>query len=100
MSSFHDAVEEHAKGAGSAWEALEALTGSDADWWPDDVPVLIAELDGGEGRTPDSGLRLDVDRVLLRVVGYGGRAVSAAQYRPFACATCGTASAPSTCCAT
>lgn len=70
--SFHDAVEEHARGVGAAWEALESLTGSDADWWPDDVPVLIGELEGGEGRTTDSGLRLDVDRVLVRVVGYGG----------------------------
>lgn len=70
--SFHDAVEEHAKGVGAAWEALESLTGSDADWWPDDVPVLIAELEGGEGHTTDSGLRLDVDRALVRVVGYGG----------------------------
>lgn len=70
--TFHDAVEGHAKGAGAAWEALESLTGSDADWWPDDVPVLIGELEGGEGRTTDSGLRLDVDRVLVRVVGYGG----------------------------
>ena len=72
VATFHDAVEERAKGAGAAWEALESLTGSDADWWPDDVPVLIAEVEGGEGRTQDSGLRLDVDRVLLRVVGYGG----------------------------
>ncbi|HEX2669549.1 MAG TPA: hypothetical protein VHM25_01695, partial [Polyangiaceae bacterium] len=48
VSSFHDQVEERAKGAGAAWEALEFLTGVDADWWPDDVPVLIAELDGGE----------------------------------------------------
>jgi hypothetical protein len=72
VGSFHDAVEEHAKGAGAAWEALEALTGGDADWWPNDVPVLIAELEGGEGRSQDSGLRLDIDRVLLRVVGYGG----------------------------
>jgi hypothetical protein len=70
--SFHDAVDEHAKGSSDAWEALEALTGVDADWWPEDVPVLLAELEGGEGRTQDSGLKLDVDRVLLRVVGYGG----------------------------
>jgi hypothetical protein len=69
---FHAPLEEGAKGAGAAWEALESLTGSDADWWPDDVPVLIAELEGGEGRSQDSGLRLDLDRVLLRVVGYGG----------------------------
>jgi hypothetical protein len=72
VASFHDAVEEHAKGASAAWDALDTLTGSDADWWPDDVPVLIAELEGGEGRSQDSGLRLDVDRVLVRVVGYGG----------------------------
>jgi hypothetical protein len=72
VASFHDAVEEHAKGASAAWDALDTLTGSDADWWPDDVPVLIAELEGGEGRGQDSGLRLDVDRVLVRVVGYGG----------------------------
>jgi len=72
VMSFHDQVEERAKGAGAAWEALETLTGVDADWWPEDVPVLIAELDGGEGRTQDSGLRLDLDRVFVRVVGYGG----------------------------
>jgi len=71
-TSFHDAVEGRARGVGAAWEAIEALTGSDADWWPDDVPVLIGELEGGEGRSQDSGLRLDVDRVLVRVVGYGG----------------------------
>jgi len=71
-SIFHDQVEERAKGAGAAWEALESLTGNDADWWPDDVPILIAELEGGEGRSQDSGLRLDLDRVLVRVIGYGG----------------------------
>ena len=71
-ATFRDRVEEHATGLGAAWEALEALTGADADWWPSDVPVLIAQLEGGEGRTRDSGLALDVDRVLLRVVGYGG----------------------------
>jgi len=72
VATFLDQLEERAKGAGAAWGALESLTGSDVDWWPDDVPVLIAELDGGEGRSQDSGLRLDVDRVLIRVVGYGG----------------------------
>ncbi len=72
VSSFRGAAEEHAKGVGAAWEALESLTGTDADWWPEDVPVLIAQLAGGEGRTQDSGLRLDIDRVLVRIVGYGG----------------------------
>jgi len=72
VATFRDQLEERAKGATAAWEALESLTGSDADWWPEDVPVLIAELDGGEGRNQDSGLRLDLDRVFVRVVGYGG----------------------------
>lgn len=72
VGNFHDEVESAAKGVGAAWNALESLTGSDADWWPEDVPVLIGELEGGEGRTRDSGLRVDVDRVLVRVVGYGG----------------------------
>jgi len=69
---FKADAEEHTRGIGAAWEALETLAGSEVDWWPDDVPVLIAELDGGEGKTLDSGLSLDVDRVLVRVIGYGG----------------------------
>jgi hypothetical protein len=72
VATFREAVESNAKGLASAWDAFETLTGSDADWWPEDVPVLIAELEGGEGRLQDSGLRLDRDRVLIRVVGYGG----------------------------
>jgi hypothetical protein len=37
------------------------------------VPVLLAQVEGGEGRTSDTGLRLDSDRVLVRVVGFGGK---------------------------
>ncbi len=72
VEGFRTDVEEHTKGIGAAWDALETLAGSEVDWWPEDVPVLIAELEGGEGKTVDSGLRLDVDRVLVRVIGYGG----------------------------
>jgi hypothetical protein len=72
VDSFRSEIEEHAKGIAAAWDALETLAGNDVDWWPDDVPVLLAELEGGEGKTQDSGLRLDVDRVLVRVIGYGG----------------------------
>lgn len=72
LGSFQKQVDERAKGASAAWAALESVAGSETDFWPSDVPVLIAELEGGEGRTSDSGLRLDVDRVLVRVVGYGG----------------------------
>jgi hypothetical protein len=71
-SVFGERADRDARGAQAAWLALEALVGTNADWWPDDVPVLVAQLDGGEGKTSDSGLRLDVDRVLVRVVGWGG----------------------------
>jgi hypothetical protein len=36
------------------------------------VPVLLAQMDGGQGKTSDSGLRLESDRLLVRVVGWGG----------------------------
>jgi hypothetical protein len=42
------------------------------EYWPADVPVLAAQLDGGEGKQADSGFPLEVDRALLRVVGTGG----------------------------
>lgn len=63
--------EQASHGLGAAWSALDQLA-SNADWWPRDVPVLIAQLHGGEGRLADAGLVVDSDRVLLRVVGYGG----------------------------
>ena len=72
VDTFRTEAEEHAKGIGAAWDALETVAGSEVDWWPEDVPVLLAELEGGEGKTQDAGLRLDVDRVLVRIVGFGG----------------------------
>lgn len=61
-----------ASGLSAAWAALEAVSGHETDWWPDDVPTVVAQIDGGEGLTRDSGLRLDSDRLLIRVVGFGG----------------------------
>jgi len=66
-------LEKDAPGLGAAWSALEEAAADSADWLPDGVPVLLGQLDGGEGRTSDSGLRLESDRLLVRVVGYGGR---------------------------
>jgi hypothetical protein len=68
---FTMAMEKDAKGAANAWLALERVA-ERADWWPADVPVLIAQIEGGEGKTSDSGLRLQSDRLLVRVVGFGG----------------------------
>ncbi len=65
-------LDKAAKGVDEAWQALESVAHADTDWWPPDTPVLIGQLEGGEGRTSDSGLTLDQDRVLVRVVGYGG----------------------------
>ncbi len=55
----------------STWELAEtAAAGS--DFWPDENPVLIAELDAPDRAKDDSGLVLESERVLVRVVGEGG----------------------------
>lgn len=56
-------------GSGSAWEAFEYVSNDGADWWPESVPTAIAEIEGGSGAKDDSGLRVDQDRRLIRVVG-------------------------------
>ncbi len=66
-------VDEDAPGLAEAWWALADAAGDNVDWFPDGVPTLVGQLDGGEGRASDSGLRLESDRLLVRVVGYGGR---------------------------
>ncbi len=66
-------LEPDAPGLGAAWWAIEQSAGGLVDWFPDDVPVLLGQLDGGEGKTSDAGLKLERDRLLVRVVGYGGR---------------------------
>jgi hypothetical protein len=70
--AFASTVEADAKGAGDAWRAIDDLVDNNVNWWPDDAPALVAQIEGGEGRTQDSGLGMDLDRVLLRVVGVGG----------------------------
>ena len=67
-----DQLESSSKGLSSAWNAIEAATTRNINFWPDDVPVLLGQLDGGEGKLTDSGFPLEVDRTLLRVVGVGG----------------------------
>jgi hypothetical protein len=67
-----DELERYSDGLSRAWTALETQAGSQVDFWPEDVPVLLAQLDGGEGALSDSGFVLDQDRVLVRVIGYGG----------------------------
>lgn len=54
------------------WKPISSAAGEQVDWWPDDQPVLMGELDGGEGVKTDSNLRIETDRALLRVVGKAG----------------------------
>ncbi len=54
------------------WKPMSSAAGEQVDWWPDDQPVLMGELEGGEGVKTDSGLRIETDRALVRVVGRGG----------------------------
>ncbi len=67
-----DRLESCSKGLSSAWDAIESATTRNIDFWPEDVPVLLGQLDGGEGKLTDSGFPLEADRALLRVVGVGG----------------------------
>jgi hypothetical protein len=69
---LRDELDKQSRGLFSAWVALGTALGNQVDWWPDDVPVLLAQMDGGEGQMSDSGLSLERDRVLLRVIGWGG----------------------------
>jgi hypothetical protein len=57
------------KHMGEAWAALETAAGDGVDWWPDDAPVLIGEVESASHATSDSGLGLESDRVFVRVVG-------------------------------
>jgi hypothetical protein len=66
-------VEPDATGLGDAWWALEEAASEAIDWFPSGVPVLLGQLDGGEGRASDSGVRLESDRLLFRIVGFGGQ---------------------------
>jgi hypothetical protein len=66
-------IEADAPGLADAWWAVEDAAGGMVDWFPDGVPALVAQIDGGEGRLADAGLRMESDRLLVRIVGYGGR---------------------------
>lgn len=71
-ASFANTIDADFPGLGKVWRVMEPTLGSSSEWWPPDVPTLIAALDGGQGKLTDSGLRVDYDRLLVRVVGIGG----------------------------
>ena len=57
------------KRVAEAWAPLEAAAGDAVDWWPEDTPVLLAEMVPSSRASSDSGLALESDRVFVRVVG-------------------------------
>jgi hypothetical protein len=71
LHEFQADVERVAPGIGLALEAWNVMAESQ-EWWPAGVPVLLGQWVGGEGELTDSGYRVDSDRVLLRIVGFGG----------------------------
>jgi hypothetical protein len=56
----------------ASWSAMGSAAGSSIDWWPDDLPVVLGEIEGGEGIKTDATLRVESDVLLFRVVGEGG----------------------------
>ncbi|MBI5533588.1 MAG: hypothetical protein HY898_12790 [Deltaproteobacteria bacterium] len=72
LAVLRDDLDRQSRGLFSAWVALGTACGNRVDWWPDDAPVVLAQMDGGEGQMSDSSLSLERDRVLVRVIGWGG----------------------------
>lgn len=64
-------LDKKSKGLFEAWRAVEAELRT-GDWFPSQTPVVLAEVVGGEGTPTDAGLAVERDRLLLRVVGWGG----------------------------
>lgn len=52
------------------WHPIELAAGDAVDWYPDDAPVLLGELTKAESGDSDSGLRLESNHVLVRILGH------------------------------
>src|SRR5690606_19310015 len=70
--AINQKLNDASSGLTSAWTAVKDAVMIRKDWFPEDVPVLLAELEDGGDRDSDSGLGVDRSRVLVRIVGYGG----------------------------
>ena len=71
-AAFGSSGGKHPSEIRSAWDPMGGALGSYVDWWPDSVPVVLAEAEGGEGSKRDGTLPLESDRLLVRVIGRGG----------------------------
>lgn len=72
VARVHDRLDEASPGLHDAWSAVLTALPSRRNWFPSDAPVLLAAYEDGEDKDSDSGLTIDQDRVLVRVVGWGG----------------------------
>jgi len=72
VARIHDRLDEASPGLYDDWSAVVYALPTQRNWFPTDVPVLLAAFEDGEGKDSDSGLVLEDDRVLLRIVGWGG----------------------------
>jgi hypothetical protein len=72
VDTFGGTLDADYPGLAKVWRALEPAVSGGAEWWPPGAPTLIGALEGGRGALSDSGLRVDYDRLLVRVVGTGG----------------------------
>lgn len=71
LSAYRTEIEKVVPGLMQALEAWGNI-GDGSDFWPEGVPVLMAQWVGGEGEKTDSGYPLETDRVVVRVAGFGG----------------------------
>ena len=56
----------------AAWDPLADAAGDTADFWPDNTAVVIGEMIGLPKASKDSGLAVESDRTMFRIVGFGG----------------------------
>ena len=72
MYALTSRLERTSEGLTDAWQAVVESIHGVKNWFPADVPVLLAEMEASEEQKRDTGLLIDSERVLVRVVGYGG----------------------------
>ncbi|MEM1028811.1 MAG: hypothetical protein AAF928_10535 [Myxococcota bacterium] len=65
-------LERAAPGLHDSWMAVSDAVAGNRDWFPQDVPVLLAAWDDEGAVSTDSGLGVASDRTLVRIVGWGG----------------------------
>lgn len=58
--------------AGELWAAIDQSSPPLVDWFPTGVPVVLGVIDRGLGPDEDTGIAVQRDLAVVRVVGFGG----------------------------